>query len=161
MIAELTIEQYRLIVGQTIEGDWTFNPITMPSGRFFVSEEEINAYNGQEFAWLKDLPLTEYDSQVPDTTPPTEMGVGVVIPSDYPILKLFPDLEFRLNGFVVPIVQYGQGYAVDLAYLLWEGFRNEQDYGYNQIVFNTFKTLWYELKTKVENNEIVNLTAPQ
>lgn len=157
MIAELTIQQYRQIVGQPITSDWTFNPITMPSGRFFVSEEEINAYNGQEFAWLKDLTLTEYDSQVPDTTQPTEMGVGVVIPSDYPVLKLFPDLEFRLNGFVVPIVQYGQGYAVDLAYLLWEAFRKEQDYGYNKVVFDVFSTLWGELKTKAENNDIVQL----
>ena len=151
MIAELTIQQYRQIVGQPITSDWTFNPITMPSGRFFVSQEEINAYQGSEFDWLKDLTLIDYDSQVPDLTPPTEMGVGVVIPSDYPVAKLFPDFEFRLNGFVVPIVQYGSDYAVDLAYLMWEGFRKEQDYGYNQIVFNTFKTLWYELKAKVDN----------
>jgi len=155
MIAEINIEQYRELVGKEITSGWTFNPITMPSGRFFVSEEEINAYQGQEFTWLNDLPLIDFDSTIPDVTPPTEMGVGVVIPSDYPVLKLFPDLQFSLNGFVVPIVPYGDDYAVDLAYLMWEGFRKEQDYGYNQAVFNTFKTLWYELAAKVQANDLI------
>lgn len=158
MIAEINIEQYRQLVGQEITDGWTFNPITMPSGRFFVSEEEIDAYQGQQFSWLKDLPLIDFDSTIPDTTPPEPMGMGVVIPSDYPVLKLFPDLEFRLNGFVVPIVEYNGGYAVDLAYLMWEAFRKDQDYGYNKIVFDTFKTLWYELAAKVQNNDIVQLS---
>ena len=156
-IAEITIEQYRKLKGNWVNQDVRFEPTTMPSGRFFISEFEVENCHDAEFAWVKDLPLIDFDNTVPDTTPPTEMGVGVTIPDDYPVTKLFPNLKFELNGYVIPIVSYGNGYAVDLAYLMWDGFRKEQDYGYNQIVFNTFKTLWYELKAKVDNQDFVQL----
>lgn len=157
MIAELTIEQYRQIVGQVITGDWAFNPITMPSGRFFVSEEEINAYQGSEFAWLKDLDLIEYDSSIPDTTPPTETGFGIVIPQKYIDAGLFPESTFHLNGYAIPLVSYNGGLAVDLAYLGWTGFRQEQDYKYNETLNKCFSQLWYELLGLYQNNQIVQL----
>ena len=156
-VAELTIEQYRKLVGQKVNDDVYFNPTVMPSGRFFISEYEINTYSGDEFAFIKDLPLIDFDSSVPDTTPPTETGFGIVIPQKYIDAGLFPDPTFDLNGYSIPLVSYNGGLAVDLAYLGWLGFRAEQDYKYNERLNKSFSQLWYELLGKYQNNEIIQL----
>jgi len=156
-VAEISISQYRQLVGQLCSNDWYFNPTVMTDGRFFISEEEINAYSGQDFAYIKDLTLIDYVNVIPDTTPPTPTGYGIEIPSKYLGLGLFPNDSFSLNGFTIPLTAYNSGLAVDLAYLGWEAFRNEQDYKYNEAVKNSFSQLWYELLTLYQNNQIVQL----
>lgn len=156
-VAEISAEQYRKLYGQEVQADWLFHPTAMPDGRYFISEEEINAYSGQTFAFIKDLDIIDFDESIPDTTPPTETGYGVVIPADYVNSGLFPNNEFRLNGFVIPLVSYNGGLAVDLAYLDWSAFRIEQDKKINETVKLTFSTLWYALLTEYQSNNVVQL----
>lgn len=156
-IALLTIEQYRSLYEQEFSQGMTFNPAALPDGSYFISEEEVNAYSGTEFAWIKSLPLIDYTTEIPDTTPPTPMGVGVVIDSGYSDLGFWTAKQFKLGGFVVPLTDYNGGLAVDLAYLLWEGFRLEQDKPIHETTFREFSNLWYSLKTKAENNDVVQL----
>lgn len=156
-VAALTVEQFRALYDKTLNTGWKFNPIAMPDGSYCVTEQEINECNNQDLDWIKSLPLVDYTTSIPDTTPPTEMGVGVYIHPKYNVLGFWDAKQFKLGGFIVPLVDYGDGLAVDLAYLLWEGFRLEQDKPIHETTFREFSKLWYELKTKAENNDLVQL----
>lgn len=141
-IAPLTIEQYRSLYGQIFSEDMTFNPSALPDGSYFISEEEINAYQGTEFAWIKDLSLIDYSTSLPDVTPPTLTGYGLLIPTEAITLNLFPDNKFEMGGFTLNFTQTQQGLAVDLAYFDWEAFRIEQLKPINLTTKKTFSTLW-------------------
>jgi hypothetical protein len=143
-IAPLTIQQYRSLQGQEFNSDSFFNPTATADGTYFISEEEITQYNGTTFAWIKDLTLIDYSTDIPDTTPPQMTGLGLLIPqkatdSD---LDLFPDNKFEMGGFVIEFTQTSQGLAIDLAYLGWEAFRIEQLKPINLTVKKTFSKLW-------------------
>lgn len=90
-------------------------------------------------------------------TAPTSTGYGIVIPSKYVNAGLFPDNIFTLGTYEIPLSEYNGGLAVDLAYLGWQDFRDEQDKPYNKDIKNKFSGLWYELLTAYQNNEIVQL----
>lgn len=156
-VVELTIEEHRKVTGKKINNSLYFNVGTMPSGRHFVTKAEVDAYNGTELAFLKSKPVIDFDPTIPDSTPPTPTGMGVVVPSAYLGLGLFPNGQFKLSGYVVPLTPYNGGFAVDLAYLGWVNFRAEQDFGYNETVNETFSTLWYTLKAEFDNGNIVQL----
>ena len=156
-IALLTIEQYRSLYGKQFSEDMTFNPSALPEGQFFISEEEINAYQGEQFAWIKDLPLIDYSTSMPDTTPPQMTGYGILIPTEAEALNLFPNNQFHLGGYVIELTNTTQGLAVDLAYLGWQGFRDEQDKPINATIKASFSALWYELLSRYQNNEIIPL----
>lgn len=156
-IAPLTIEQYRSLYGQIFSQDMTFNPSALPDGSYFISEEEINAYSGTQFAWIKDLPLIDYSTDLPDVTPPTLTGYGILIPTEAEILNLFPNNKFNLGGYEINLTPTSQGLAVDLGYLNWQGFRDEQDKPFNATIKASFSALWYELLARYNNNEIIQL----
>lgn len=156
-IALLTIEQYRSLYNKEFTPDNYFNPASTPEGQFFISEQEINAYNGTEFAWIKDLPLIDYSTSMPDTTPPSMTGYGILIPTEAESLNLFPNNQFHLGGYVIQLTSTSQGLAVDLGYLNWQGFRDEQDKPINATIKASFSALWYELLTRYQNNEIIQL----
>ncbi|HEY1044943.1 MAG TPA: hypothetical protein VGF79_00795 [Bacteroidia bacterium] len=155
-IAYLTIEQYRSLQGQYFTQDNLFNPSATADGSYFISEQEINAYEGQEFAWLKDLPLVDISNELPDTTVPVMTGSGVLIPVEAEILELFPNNTFNLGGFKIELIQSAQGLAVDLAYLNWQGFRDEQDKPQNATIKASFTALWYELLARYQRGEIIS-----
>lgn len=156
-IAPLTIEQYRSLYNQNYNTDSTFNPTASPDGSYFISEQEINAYTGTEFAWIKDLILIDYTTDLPDTTPPTMTGYGILIPTEAVTLNLFPNNKFNLGGYEINLTSTSQGLAVDLGYLNWQGFRDEQDKPYNITINASFSALWYELLSRYNNNEIITL----
>lgn len=156
-IAPLTIEQYRSLYKQNFDNNSLFNPTASPEGQFFISEEEINAYQGEQFAWIKNLSLIDYTETMPDTTPPTMTGYGILIPTEAEALNLFPNNEFHLGGYVIQLANTSQGLAVDLAYLGWQGFRDEQDKPINATIKASFSALWYELLSRYQNNEIIPL----
>ena len=84
-------------------------------------------------------------------------GTGVLIPTEAEVLELFPNNQFNLNGYVVNLTNTASGLAVDVAYLLWEGFRQEQDNGINIVINNTFYNLWYQLLAKYQNGDTIPL----
>lgn len=156
-IAPLTIEQYRTLYKKYYDANSTFNPTASPDGSYFISEQEINAYEGQEYAWIKDLPLIDFSEDMPDTTVPTMTGFGILIPTEAETLDLFPNNHFKLGGYEITLTETAQGLAVDLAYLGWQGFRDEQDKPYNATIKASFSALWYELLRRYTNNEIIPL----
>ncbi len=156
-IALLTIEQFRQLYLYELPDGTLLGPRADVSGDFFISEEEINQAKSI-FTWLEDLPLIEISTLTkPDTTPPTPMGVGVVIDSKYDVFGFWDAKQFKLGGFVVPLTDYNGGLAVDLAYILWQAFRDEQDKPIHETVKNELPKVWEDLKTKAMNNELVQL----
>jgi hypothetical protein len=156
-IAPLTIEQYRSLYNQNYDSVSKFNPTSAPDGSYFISEEEINAYQGTEFDWIHDLPLIDFTTDLPDVTPPTLTGYGILIPTEAETLNLFPDNHFNLGGYEINLTSTSQGLAVDLGYLNWQGFRDEQDKPFNATIKASFSALWYELLTRYNNDEIIQL----
>lgn len=157
-VALLSHKQHRLLIDRYYSGSSKFNPVLHQSGFIVLTEHEINANENEECNWVADLPLISLESLVRyETTPPDPLPYGVVIPNDYNKLGFWQTKLFKLNGFEVPLTDYNGGLAVNLAYLLWEGFREEQDNPINEVVKDEFSTLWYELKTKAENNDLVQL----
>jgi 5-methylcytosine-specific restriction endonuclease McrBC GTP-binding regulatory subunit McrB len=59
MIAIINLEQKDLLVGQEFSAGQYFNPVQDGVGNWIISQEEIDACNN-EFAWVKQLELSEY-----------------------------------------------------------------------------------------------------
>jgi hypothetical protein len=133
-----------------------FNPTAMPDGSYFISEQEIDAYQGTEFAWIKTLPLVDYTTSLPDTTPPTMSGIGVIIPNEY--MGVFPGNQFKVNGFIVNLTAYGQQQAVDIAYMNWQNFKDELDREYNYDWKQTLMFIWDYVAVQIANNNTVPLS---
>ena len=60
LVGLLTIEQKDQLVGQWYAPDSYFNPISDISENWVISTEEMIYCTNEEFMWVKDLPLIEY-----------------------------------------------------------------------------------------------------
>lgn len=63
----LTTSQAEQIKGKEYAPDSLFNPIQDKNDNWVISEQEMNCCNVEEFIWVKDLLLIEYE---PKPTPP-------------------------------------------------------------------------------------------
>ena len=63
-VALLTIEQKDLLIGKEFDKDSYFGPIQDNNDNWFISQTEINLCNNEEFFWVKDLPLIEYNPKI-------------------------------------------------------------------------------------------------
>ncbi len=63
-VALLTIEQKDLLIGKEFNTDSYFNPIQDADDNWIISQIEINLCNNEEFFWVKDLPLIEYNPKI-------------------------------------------------------------------------------------------------
>jgi hypothetical protein len=154
-IALLTIYQYRLLYNQMYDTYSYFFPTSLPNGSYFISAEEISAYQGVEFAWIKDLPLIDYTTEMPNTTPPDLMPYAVEIPQIYQ--WAFPEDLFILSGFEIPLDTIGSTKVVNLAYFNWVEFRAELDSGKYTDLKRALMPLWDYVAEQVTNNNIVVL----
>lgn len=66
MVALLTTEQKELIAGQYCNTDCKFNPIKDKNENWIISLEEINQCTNEDFAWVKDLQLIEFEPKIID-----------------------------------------------------------------------------------------------
>lgn len=156
--ARLNVQQHRSLIGQDIGDGTLFNPVMHKTGYIVISEWEIEQVTNNDFLWLKDLPLVDMDSlPMPDTTPPQMTGYGILLPTQCLDLGIFPNNQFNLNGFVINFTSTSQGLAVDLGYLGWQEFRDEQDNEVNSAIKTAFSNLWYEVLAKYNNGEIIQL----
>jgi hypothetical protein len=57
---KLTTHQYELLLGATYDGEQLFYPIADINGDYFISKQEIDNCTNEEFAWVKELELTEF-----------------------------------------------------------------------------------------------------
>jgi hypothetical protein len=156
-IAQLTIEQYRQLFGQSVNGIRTFSVAVTPDALLCIPEDDVNDCTNPNFPWVSGLTIQDYSIIIPSTTPPTMTGTGVLLPIEVEVLELFPNNQFNLNGYVVTLTDTPSGLAVDVAYLLWEGFRQEQDNGINITINETFNNLWYILLDKYQNGDTIPL----
>lgn len=60
-VYNLTEEQKDALVGNTYDGVQYFNPTLDADGNWFISIEEINSCNKEEFSWINDLPKINYN----------------------------------------------------------------------------------------------------
>lgn len=155
--ARLNVAQHRSLIGQDLGDGTLFNPVMHKTGYIVISEWEIQQVANTDFLWLKDLPLVDMDSVAIDTTPPSMTGYGVLLPTECQNLGIFPNNQFNLNGFVINFTETPNGLAVDLGYLGWTAFREEQDNEVNSAIKQTFSALWYAVLGKYLNNEIIQL----
>ena len=63
----LTEAQKDNLVNQLYAEDSYFNPILDLNDNWVISKEEINYCTNEEFIWVKDLPLIDYE---PKPSPP-------------------------------------------------------------------------------------------
>jgi len=63
-VYKLTEEQKDQLVGQTWNGTAYFNPTLDANGNWFISNEEVNGCEKQEFAWVKELAEIDYNPVV-------------------------------------------------------------------------------------------------
>lgn len=63
----LTDTQKDSLVNQLYAEDSYFNPILDLNDNWVISKEEINYCTNEEFIWVKDLPLIDYE---PKPSPP-------------------------------------------------------------------------------------------
>jgi hypothetical protein len=60
-VYKLTIEQKEDLIGQTYDGLQFFNPILDANGNWFISIEEVEYCNKEEFSWINELPMINYN----------------------------------------------------------------------------------------------------
>ena len=60
-VYKLTEEQKDNLIGQTYDGEQYFNPTLDADGNWFISIEEINSCNKEEFLWINDLPMISHN----------------------------------------------------------------------------------------------------
>jgi hypothetical protein len=60
-VYNLTEEQKDALVGNTYDGVQYFNPTLDADGNWFISIEEINSCNKEEFSWINDLTAINYN----------------------------------------------------------------------------------------------------
>lgn len=60
-VYKLTEQQKDNLIGQTYDGEQYFNPTLDADGNWFISIEEINSCNKEEFLWINDLAMINYN----------------------------------------------------------------------------------------------------
>jgi hypothetical protein len=60
-VYKLTIEQKEALVGQTYDRLQYFNPVLDADNNWFISIEEVEYCNKEEFSWINNLPMINYN----------------------------------------------------------------------------------------------------
>lgn len=154
-IAPLTIYQFRALYSQNFAPDSSFNPTALPNGTYFISEEEIIQYQGVEFDWVKDLPLIDYTTDMPNTTPPELSIYAVEIPLEF--RWVFVDSKITIGGFYIPLNDYQNTKIVNLAYFEWVEFRKELDSGIYADLKSALMPLWDYMALQVQSGNVITL----
>lgn len=60
-VYKLTEQQKDLLIGQMYVVDVYFNPIQDINGNWIISQTEVNNCTNEQFMWVKDLELINYE----------------------------------------------------------------------------------------------------
>ena len=63
-VRQLTLEQKDLLIGQMWNNGSYFNPTQDADGNWFISNEEVNGCEKEEFSWVKELSEIDYNPVV-------------------------------------------------------------------------------------------------
>ena len=154
-IAPLTIYQFRDLYKKNYSINALFNPTALPDGTYFISEEEVNQYQGTEFAWVKDLVLIDYTTSMPDTTAPSLLPYAVEIPLEFQ--WVFVGDKITIGGFYIPLDNYQNSKVVNLAYFQWSEFRAELDSGKYADLKRSLMPLWDYVALQVNNGNVITI----
>lgn len=140
---KLSVKEQRALTNQEYTNGRRFNPV-MYNGYVIVSEEEVDNCTNANFTYLQSRVKVELsDMPIPNTTPPTMSGQGLMIPQSAVDANLFPSNKFSMNGFEINFTPKNGGLAIDIAYLTWNEFRAEQiGNPVNEDTKVTFTALW-------------------
>lgn len=122
-------------------------------GKFATSENALNEF--PEIFENLTYEIVDLDAscfQV-DYTPPTLTPYAVVIPEKFQ--WAFPEDKFILGGFEIPLDTHNQDKAVNIAYFMWQEFRNELDNGTHEYLKRSLMPLWDYVSEQVSNNNLV------
>ena len=64
MVGLLTESQKDSLIGQEFAADSYFNPIQDINDNWIISQEEMSGCTDQEFIWVKNLTLIEFEAKV-------------------------------------------------------------------------------------------------
>jgi len=88
-------------------------------------------------------------------TPPTLSDYAVEIPEIYQ--WAFPEDEFILSGFIIPLDTHNGVKVVNLAYFEWVQFRAELDSGNYEALKRSLMPLWDYVALQVTNGNVIVL----
>jgi hypothetical protein len=109
-------------------------------GSFYVIADDVTSkYTDQE-------PIDIYATR--DVTPPTLSPYAVIIPEIYK--WAFPEDKFILNGFEIPLDVHGLDKVVNLAYFMWQEFRDELDSGKYEDLKRALDPIWMYVKEQAD-----------
>ena len=63
-VRQLTTEQKDLLIGQMWNNQTFFNPTLDANENWFISNEEVNGCEKEEFSWVKELSEIDYNPVV-------------------------------------------------------------------------------------------------
>ena len=63
-VRQLTTEQKDLLIGQMWSNQTFFNPTLDANENWFISNEEVNGCEKEEFSWVKELSEIDYNPVV-------------------------------------------------------------------------------------------------
>ena len=63
-VRQLTLEQKDLLIGQMWNNQTFFNPTQDANENWFISNEEVNGCEKEEFLWVKELLEIDYNPVV-------------------------------------------------------------------------------------------------
>lgn len=63
-VRQLTTEQKDQLIGQLWNESAYFNPTQDANGNWFISNEEVNGCQKEEFSWVKELAEIDYNPVV-------------------------------------------------------------------------------------------------
>jgi K+-transporting ATPase c subunit len=64
MVGLLTESEKDSLIGQEFAADSYFNPIQDNNDNWIISQEEMSGCTNQEFIWVKNLTLVEFEAKV-------------------------------------------------------------------------------------------------
>lgn len=116
-------------------------------GTFYVIADDVTR---------KYTDADEFDPFAPlDTTPPTLSEYAVIIPEIYQ--WVFSEDKFVLGGFEILLDDHNQDKVVNVAYFMWQEFRNELDSGNHTALKRALMPLWDYVSEQVTNQNLVVL----
>jgi len=98
------------------------------------------------------IELTIEDFQ-PDYTPPTLLGVKLLIPEYWEML--FPEDKFIVGGYEASLERHNNSLLVDVAYLQWKPFRRELLKPENAALSRQMGAIMKYLETEAANNNFI------
>lgn len=117
-------------------------------GKFATSENALNEFPEIFENLTYEIAILDASAFQIDFTPPTLTPYAVIIPEVYQ--WAFPENKFVLGGFEIPLDTHNSDKVVNIAYFMWQEFRNELDSGNHEYLKRALMPLWDYVKLQAD-----------